>query len=341
MVSLDPVVERIFDEAVLRKASDIHLEPEADELRLRWREAGVMQDGPLISGALKSGLISKLKVLARLDPTQNLVPQDGSFVINKIQVRMSAIPVVGGQSVVLRIFKQAEALERLSGLGLDKNQIGIFLESLKLRQGLVVIAGPTGSGKTTTFYAALREVNPAREKIITVEDPIEQRLEGVCQVPVTPRLPFSAALRSILRQAPNVIGVGELRDGDSARVALQAALTGHLVIATLHADSVAAVPARLIDIGLEPAILAEVLSCVVAQRLISSRGEDGVRRLHGIFEVTDVDDKLKAKIRARASSTEITGVLEDRNFTTLRMGAEKLMEEWKLTRESVIDEFGA
>lgn len=337
MLSLDPVIEKIFNEALEAGASDIHFEPQAKAVRLRIH--GQMCDGPRLEGPLRENLIAKLKLMARLDATQNLSPQDGAFVLQNVHARLSAIPALGGQSVVIRLFKDADTLEKLSGLGLEADQVVQLENVLQKLQGLVIIAGPTGSGKTTSFYAALRALDPRAHKIITVEDPIEQRLAGVCQVSVKGELTFAAALRSILRQSPNVIGVGELRDSESAKMALQAALTGHLVIATLHADSAAAVPVRLTDMGLEPAVLAEVLQAVVAQRLVFYKTPAAENACRGIFEMLQPTREIRQKIRARASAPELQKFLFENNFVTLRERAQRLVATGELTPESILGEF--
>lgn len=347
ILSLDPVLKKIFNEALVRESSDIHLEPFGEGLRLRFRAKGVMSDGPVFDNALKEALIAKLKLLARLDCTQTLLPQDGAFVMpvdglltggTPVQVRLSVVPVLGGESVVMRLFKNAGELENLEGLGLAPDQVAEVKKAIAKTHGLFIIAGPTGSGKTTTFYATLRALNPETQKIITVEDPVEQRLMGVCQTPVRGELTFAAALRSILRQSPNVIGVGELRDAESARMALQSALTGHLVVATLHADSAARVPARLIDMGLEPAILAEVLSCVVSQRLLMVRLREKTSML-GIFEVMSVDEKIRTAIKGRLSVVEFLTILAKGKFLAMRERAEALVGEGYITREMMLAEF--
>ena len=353
MVSLDPIVARIFKEAADLGASDIHLEPEEHGLRLRYRVGGLMREGPLLDTALQEALVAKLKLLARLDSTQLLAPQDGAFVIGGTQVRLSVIPALGGESVVMRLFRRVGELERLEGLGLLPAQIADIKKAIAPMHGLLIIAGPTGSGKTTTFYATLRAIDPAAQKIITVEDPVEQRLEGVCQTPVGPqspsaaparrengpmeRLTFSTALRSILRQAPNVIGVGELRDLESARMALQAALTGHLVVATLHADSAAGVPARLTDMGLEPTILAEVLCGVISQRLLQGRGACP----QGAFEVLLPTAAVRQAIKARHSSAAIEVLLAQEKFFGMRQSAEAMVRAGKVNEEAVLAEFFA
>ena len=338
MVSLEPVVERIFEEALSLKASDIHLEPTEKGLQLRWRINGRMLDGPILGGALKDSLVAKLKLMARLDSTQTQLPQDGAFVLKDTQVRVSVIPVLNGESIVMRIFRRVGDLERLEGLGLEPDQIAEIKKAIGRLHGLFIIAGPTGSGKTTTFYATLRAIDTQAQKIITVEDPIEQRLEGVCQTPVKGGLNFATALRSILRQSPNVIGVGELRDLESARMALQAALTGHLVVATLHADSAAQVSARLIDMGLEPAILAEVLSCVVSQRLMITRSQKG-ESVTGVFEVMRPSVAVLQAIKSCQSAPELQRILSGEGFIAMRERAAGLVKTGKITQEAVLSEF--
>jgi MSHA biogenesis protein MshE len=181
MTSLDPLLQKIFEEALHLSASDIHLEPTARGLQLRWRIGGDLERGPILPHNLQDAVVGKLKLLARVDGRHEGKPQDGSFVWRGTQVRLSAIPVLGGQSVVLRLFPQVSRLEQLDGLGIPPDLLSALKVALGASQGLVIIAAPTGNGKTTTFYASLRHIDPSRQKIITVEDPVEQRLPGLCR----------------------------------------------------------------------------------------------------------------------------------------------------------------
>jgi len=339
MTSLEPVVEKLFSEAQKRGASDIHLEPLEKGLRVRFRVGGQMVEGGAIPEGLKESLPAKLKLLARLDSTKRMIPHDGALKIAGAQGRLSTIPVLGGESVVIRLFSDKGDLEKLANLGVLQAQYELFASALRRPWGLFVISGPTGSGKTTTFYAALREINPAAQKIITVEDPVEQRLKGVTQVPVAAGTTFAVALRSILRHAPNVMGVGEIRDGESAAMALQAALTGHLVVATVHAGSVAGVISRLRELGLNPAMLAEVLCGVSSQRLLQLRHE-GQTRTRGIFEVYQPSRAFATAIKNTESTARLEKILEEESFLTLRQNALKLVENAELTREAFLSEFG-
>ncbi len=339
MISLEGVLNKIFEEALKLGASDIHFESAPEGLQVRWRVAGEMCAGPLLGEAIRNNLLAKIAVMARLDGAQELYPQDGAFVLKGTQVRVSMIPTLGGRSAVLRLFRKAGELEQLAGLGMDAAQKKDAEEALRDGAGLFVIAGPTGSGKTTTFYAALRVLDPKKLKIITVEDPVEQRLEGVCQVGVRAELGFAQALRAILRQSPDVIGVGELRDTESVRMALQAALTGHRVVATLHAQSAAGVVARLADLGVERTLLAEVLSGVVAQRLLSARDSCGQSRQRGVFELWRPSAQARALIRKGVSTASLEDALRAEGFCTMAAQAQELACKGELTREAVMGEF--
>jgi len=322
-------------------ASDIHLEPTAAKMKVRFRVGGVMVDGGDIAAGLKESLVSKLKVMAGLDSTVYNLPQDGAFVAQGVQGRISTIPVLDGQSVVIRLFGVAKELEGLDGLGLSQTQRQALALLLKRTSGLLLITGPTGSGKTTTFYAALRQIDPQTNKIITVEDPVEQQLGGVVQVPVNESTGFATALRSILRHAPNVIGVGEIRDGHSAAMALQAALTGHLVVATLHADSVLGTLSRLRELGLNSKILAQVLVGVCSQRLVHMRQVGQGSCARALFELSGVSDQLASAIAQECSIAQCEEILKSEGFLSLVAVAEAAVAAGEISQELFMSEFVA
>lgn len=269
---------RWFDDvlrtAIARRASDLHLESLPDGLRARFRVDGRLEPGPTAPGALRLPIANRVRVLAGLPIDERRVPQDGrlrqAFLDHaEVELRVSIVPAIHGDSIALRRLDRDEVpdLQSLGWSDRARTEIETLLER---PDGLVLIAGPTGSGKSTTLYALLRRLNRADRKIITVEDPIEATLPCVNQVPVRPELglTFAHALRAMLRQAPNVIMVGEIRDRETAEIVLQAALTGHLVLSTVHAEDAAAAVTRLVDLGLKPALLASALRAVVAQRLV-------------------------------------------------------------------------
>lgn len=340
MTSLDPVIEKLFTEATSRGASDIHLEPVEGGLEFRVRVQGQMASVKTLPASLQESLLAKIKLLSSLDPTERARPQDGAMVVGGLESRVSVIPVLGGESVVIRLLHKLPQLATFEGLGMtatDRQKL-----SAGLAPGLIIIAGPTGAGKTTSFYAALRSLDANAQKIITVEDPVEQRLEGVCQVAVTKKLGFADALRSILRQAPNVIGVGELRDSVSMAMAQQAALTGHIVVATVHAATAAEVPSRLLELGATPAILAQSLQVIVAQRLVNVVDPDkpSLRTRTGIFEVVRPSADFRSSVAAGAASFELEKILSASGHFALSQTAQQWLKEGKITQGEYLAEFG-
>lgn len=259
--------------ALAEGASDIHIEPHRTASVVRYRVDGVLREAMRLPRNLHNALASRIKVMAGLDIANRLLPQDGSIRVknpHEVDLRVSTLPTTLGEAVVLRVLDKSRAAPRLEALGYSGENLSRIRRAIGMPYGLVLVTGPTGSGKTTTLYAALSEVVSPLINIITVEDPPEYELEGVRQVAVNARagLTFAVALRSILRQDPDVVMVGEIRDPETAKIAVQAALTGHLVLSTLHTNDAASAPARLVDMGVEPYLVASCLLCVVAQRLV-------------------------------------------------------------------------
>ncbi|KPF78735.1 type II secretion system protein GspE [alpha proteobacterium AAP81b] len=277
LVSDAPViraVNRLIAEASDLRASDIHVEPTEDRLSVRFRVDGVLRDMPALPPAMKAPLVSRIKVMAGLNIAEKRLPQDGRLRLavrgRDIDLRVATAPSIHGESVVMRILDRGKLALDFSSLGFDARLTEAMRTAIHKPHGIVLVTGPTGSGKTTTLYAALAELNRPERKLLTVEDPIEYRLPGVIQTQVNPGIgfTFSAALRSFLRQDPDVMMVGEIRDSDTAEIAVQAALTGHMILATLHTNSAAGAVTRLIDMKVEPFLLASVLTGVLAQRLV-------------------------------------------------------------------------
>jgi general secretion pathway protein E len=267
-------VERLIARAVDAGASDIHIEPWERQLRVRSRVDGMLSEedpAPLSSAA---AIVSRIKILARLDIAERRLPQDGSIKMNvrgrEIDLRVATAPIVFGESVTIRILDQGAVRLNLGELGFGDLIHSRLTKLLERPNGLILVTGPTGSGKSTTLYAALDRLNDTKRKIITVEDPVEFKIEGLNQIQVKPEigLDFARALRSMLRHDPDVIMVGEIRDAETARIATQAALTGHLVLSTLHTNDAASAVARLLDMGVEDYLIASTLTGVVAQRLV-------------------------------------------------------------------------
>jgi MSHA biogenesis protein MshE len=265
---------KIFEEAIKYNASDIHIEPDEKVLRIRQRIDGVLSEQVLNEKRVAAALVVKLKLLSGLDISEKRIPQDGRFNIKvskkNIDVRISTMPIHYGESVVLRILIVDEGVKNLEQIGMDEKTVGFFRKAIASPHGLILVTGPTGSGKTTSLYAALSELNSPDKKIITVEDPVEYRLPRLSQVQVNTKigLDFSKVLRSSLRQDPDVLLVGEIRDSESAEIALRAAMTGHLVLSTLHTNDAVSSALRLIDMGVDAFLVASSLKAIIAQRLV-------------------------------------------------------------------------
>ncbi len=272
-----PVIKLVHDiiaEAVRQRASDIHLEPLARRLRVRYRIDGVLAEAESPPVRLQSAIISRLKLMANISIAEKRVPQDGRIQLavagRALDLRVSSLPTVHGEGVVMRLLDKEALRTGLADLGLEEGDNEVFHRLISAPDGMMLVTGPTGSGKTTTLYSCLHHLNQADRKIITVEDPVEYQLAGVNQVPVRPEtgMTFAAALRAMLRQAPNIVMVGEIRDRETAEISINAALTGHLVFSTLHTNDAPGAVARLLDLGAKPFLLASALRAVVAQRLV-------------------------------------------------------------------------
>jgi general secretion pathway protein E len=268
------LVSLIIQRAADAGASDIHLEPFANRLKLRYRIDGVLRELEAPPAHLTPALISRVKIMARLNIAERRLPQDGRVSLRvqgrSIDVRVSTVPTMHGESVVLRLLHQESVALDFSSLGFAEEELARFAEILDLPHGMILVTGPTGSGKTTTLYTALHKLNTAERKIITVEDPVEYQLEGVNQMQVKPSidLTFASALRSIVRQDPDIIMVGEMRDLETARICVQSALTGHLVLSTLHTNDAASSVTRLLEMGVEDYLLTSTVHAVIGQRLV-------------------------------------------------------------------------
>lgn len=267
-------IKTLFEEATQRGASDIHIEPDANILRIRFRVDGFLQEQIIEEKYIASALSQRLKLMANLNIAEKQLPQDGRFNIQALNVemdiRLSTMPIQYGESIVMRLLNPSKANLDLNIIGMPKNTLVNFRSLIKRPQGIILVTGPTGSGKTTTLYAALNEMNDVTKKIITIEDPVEYRLPRINQIQVNPKLDltFARVLRSTLRQDPNIILVGEIRDQETASIALRAALTGHLVLATLHTNDAAASAIRLLDMGIEGYLVSSTVTAALAQRLV-------------------------------------------------------------------------
>ncbi|MBN8250576.1 GspE/PulE family protein [Priestia flexa] len=268
------LVNQLIANAVQQKASDIHIDPHEKKLSIRYRVDGMLRVERVLPKNLQGMLTARIKIMANLDITEHRVPQDGRIKMNldlkPIDLRVSTLPTVYGEKIVMRVLDLGSSLKSIHKLGFNSLNLKRFLKMIEQPNGIVLITGPTGSGKSSTLYAALNYLNKEETNIITVEDPVEYQLEGINQIQVNPAvgLTFSAGLRSILRQDPNIIMVGEVRDKETADIAIRASLTGHLVFSTLHTNDALSTITRLMDMGVEPFLVATSLAGVVSQRLV-------------------------------------------------------------------------
>ena len=269
-------VNQILGDAISMRTSDIHVEPFEHELRIRYRIDGILQEVPVPAQIkrFQAAIVSRIKILSNLNIAEKRVPQDGRIKIrvktSEVDIRVSVIPMLHGEAVVMRLLRQDAGLIGLESLGMDIRDRQLFDRILAMPHGIALVTGPTGSGKTTTLYAALTQINDAVRKIITIEDPVEYQLKGINQIQVSEKagLTFGRGLRAILRHDPDVVLVGEIRDQETAQIAVQASLTGHMVFSTLHTNDAPGALTRLVDMGVEPYLVASSLEAVLAQRLV-------------------------------------------------------------------------
>ena len=354
--SVRELVNQLLVDALSKRASDIHLEPFSKRLRVRYRIDGVIQEANVAEGIKRfhTSMISRIKIMANLDISERRLPQDGRIKIRmnqeELDLRISILPTAFGEALVIRLLSPAHLL-KLDRIGLSDAYLNQLRQILAKPSGVVLLTGPTGSGKTTTLYACLSELNDGNRKIITVEDPVEYQLEGIIQVQVHPKigLSFASGLRHVLRHDPDVLMVGEVRDPETAEIAVRSSLTGHLVFSTLHTNDASGAIARLLDLGVEPYLAASSLECVMAQRLVrlicaecknhppsssSPRSAGGGERLgvhgcskcHGtgfygrtaISEFLLLDQELKNLVSRRVSTSEFRDAAVQKGMLTLR-----------------------
>jgi general secretion pathway protein E len=356
------LVNLLVENAIAAEASDIHIEPFEDSLRIRYRIDGLLYDQESPPRRLQAAVTSRIKIMAEMNIAERRLPQDGRIRVTlhgrRVDIRVSTIPTVHGESIVMRLLDRSSVFLPMDRLGFGPDTLARFEGLIKRPHGIILVTGPTGSGKTTTLYAALDKINSSDRKIITVEDPVEYQLKGVNQIAVKPKigLSFATGLRHIVRQDPDVILVGEIRDLETAEISIQAALTGHLVFSTLHTNDAPAAITRLQDMGVEPYLLASVLEGVLAQRLVrricqACRDEDnppaadlealgvnasadtllfrgkgcdecrgtGYRGRSGIYELFPITEDVRSLVLRRASSREIRQHAIAAGMTTLRM----------------------
>jgi general secretion pathway protein E/type IV pilus assembly protein PilB len=374
-------VNQILTEAIELRATDVHIEPFENTLRVRYRIDGVLQEASVAAEVkqFQAAIVSRLKILSKLDIAEKRVPQDGRIKIriaeHEIDVRVSIIPMLYGEAVVLRLLDRSAMLLGLDKLGMSQRDLGTMRMILDRPHGIILVTGPTGSGKTTTLYAALSQINDIQRKIITIEDPIEYQLHGINQIQVSRKagLTFASGLRSILRHDPDVVLVGEIRDSETAEIAIQASLTGHLVFSTLHTNDAPGALTRLVDMGIEPYLVASSLEAVLAQRLVrvicsackerlsaselaplrrrygdelpetlyKGRGcrrcqGTGYRGRIGIFEMMVVTDELRSLALENAAAHELRKVAQRQGMRNLRDDGFRHLAEGRTTIEEVL-----
>lgn len=365
------LVNLMLSQAVKARASDIHIEPYQNRIKIRHRVDGILYDMLTPPKHIQSTLISRIKIMAKLNIAEKRLPQDGRMEIRigdkNVDIRVATLPTAFGERVVLRLLDKTNVLLKLSDLGMPEEGLKVFNGLIKYAHGIILVTGPTGSGKTTTLYAALSTINNPDINIITIEDPIEYQIEGIGQIQVNPKidLTFANGLRSIVRQDPDVILVGEIRDLETAEIAIQSALTGHLVFSTLHTNDSASAVTRLIDMGIEPFLVTSSVIAILAQRLVRNvcnecreayipdeeslqnigitpemssgkkiyRGKGcqsclntGYRGRIGIFEMMILDDPIKSLILKTSDSNTIKHKAVEQGMVTLRQdGALKVI----------------
>lgn len=374
-------VNQVLRDAIELRASDIHLEPFEHEFQIRYRVDGVLQSIPVPTQIkrFQPAIVSRLKILSHLNIAEKRLPQDGRIKIRldgaDVDIRVSVIPMLHGEAVVLRLLRQNSTLLGMAEMGMDARELKSFRRVLGLPHGIILVTGPTGSGKTTTLYTALNEINDQVRKIITIEDPIEYQLKGINQIQVSEKsgLTFARGLRSILRHDPDVILVGEIRDRETAQIAVQASLTGHLVFSTLHTNDAPGAVTRLIDMGVEPYLVASSLEAVLAQRLVrllckhckqpdtspttaAIKAQVGIpadttvfravgcrecrntgyHGRHAIFEWMDIDNDLRELVLKNVSSGEIAAQARRSGLRTLNEDGWRLVRKGITTPEEVL-----
>ncbi len=348
------MLNALLTQAARDGASDIHIEPYERHSSVRFRVDGTLREVVQPNRALHAALISRLKIMAELDIAERRLPQDGRISLRigtrAVDVRVSTLPSAHGERAVLRLLDKSQGRLSLETLGMQGEALSRFERLIAQPHGIVLVTGPTGSGKTTTLYAALSRLDATRNNIMTVEDPIEYELAGVGQTQVNARieLTFAKALRAILRQDPDIIMIGEIRDFETAQIAIQASLTGHLVLATLHTNDATSAVTRLTDMGVEPFLLSSSLLGVLAQRLVrklcltchgegcAACGQTGYQGRSGVFELLVTDDALRAQIHSQASEADIRTAALAGGMTLMREDGERLVALGITSREELL-----
>jgi general secretion pathway protein E len=356
------MINALLTQSLREGASDIHIEPFEKTSVVRFRIDGALRDVVRPRKAIHASLISRIKIMSQLDIAEKRLPQDGRITLRiggkPVDVRVSTLPTGHGERAVLRLLDKEAGRLDLTHLGMNPTLLRQFDHMINQPHGIVLVTGPTGSGKTTTLYAALSRLNATATNILTVEDPIEYDLQGVGQIQVNARIDmtFAKALRAILRQDPDVIMIGEIRDLETAQIAVQASLTGHLVLATLHTNDAAAAITRLLDMGIEPFLLSSSLLGVMAQRLMRKLcehcrqpegqywkavgcdkcGHTGYRGRVGVYELLETTDKIRAQIHNQASEADIRVAAQASGMKTMREDAERWLLDGTTTQAELL-----
>jgi general secretion pathway protein E len=348
------MLNALLTQAARDGASDIHIEPYERHSSVRFRVDGTLREVVQPNRALHAALISRLKIMAELDIAEKRLPQDGRISLRlgtrAVDVRVSTLPSAHGERAVLRLLDKSEARLTLEAVGMQGRLLEQVDQLIGQPHGILLVTGPTGSGKTTSLYAALQRLDATRNNIMTVEDPIEYELPGVGQTQVNAKieLTFAKALRAILRQDPDVIMIGEIRDFETAQIAIQASLTGHLVLATLHTNDAASAVTRLTDMGVEPFLLSSSLLGVLAQRLVRKRcstchgagceacGHTGYTGRTGIFELLVASDEIRAQIHNRAAESELRATALQQGMVLMRDDGQRLVDAGITSAEELL-----
>ena len=356
------MINALLTQALREGASDIHIEPFEQVSVVRFRIDGNLRDIVRPKKAIHASLISRIKIMAQLDIAEKRLPQDGRITLRvggkPVDVRVSTLPTGHGERAVLRLLDKESGKLDLQHLGMSPEVLGQFDQLIAQPHGIVLVTGPTGSGKTTTLYAALSRLNTPDTNILTVEDPVEYELNGVGQTQVNPRIDmtFAKALRAILRQDPDIIMIGEIRDLETAQIAVQASLTGHLVLATLHTNDAAAAVTRLLDMGIEPFLLSSSLLGVVAQRLVRKLcphckqhdggfwqaigcdkcGHTGYQGRIGVYELLLTTEQIRAQIHNRASEADIRATAQQNGMRTMREDGARWLDDGTTTQAELL-----
>lgn len=381
-ITTAPIVKllnSLIEQAVSEKASDIHIEPSADDIRVRFRIDGDLRKITTLNKTSHSGIITRIKIIGKMNIAEKRIPQDGRVGIKisgkEIDMRISTLPTVYGEKIVIRILDQSGFIFTRKDIGFNQKDLAVFDNILDQPYGMILVTGPTGSGKTTTLYTVLKELNEIEKNIITIEDPVEYKLPGINQVQISPKsgLTFATGLRSILRQDPDIVMVGEIRDSETAEIAIRAAITGHMVLSTLHTNDSPSTIARLADMGIEPYLVSSAIIGIISQRLVkllcprckipyeaNSREKavlglketdaltlykahsgcsvcnKGYKGRTAIHELMPIDEEIRQLINASANVDILKNKAVEKGMTTLLQSAATLALEGKISYEQVL-----